>query len=62
MPDQDALINDPIVHEYIRHGYISALQHWDEIASQVRQSQATSGRAIPAIWGNQWGIPGASYH
>ena len=43
---------------YIRHGYISALQHWDDIASAVRQSQDYTGRKIPAIWGNQWGLPG----
>jgi hypothetical protein len=48
--DQDELIRDPIIHEFIRHGYISALQHWDDIASAVRQSQQYTGRKIPAIW------------
>jgi hypothetical protein len=48
--DQDELIQDPIIHEFIRHGYISALQHWDDIASAVRQSQQYTGRKIPAIW------------
>jgi hypothetical protein len=48
--DQDELIRDPIIHEFIRHGYISALQHWDDVASAVRQSQEYTGRKIPAIW------------
>jgi hypothetical protein len=56
--DPDALLKDPVIHEFIRHGYISALQHWDDIASAVRQSQNHTGRKIPAIWGNQWGLPG----
>ena len=56
--DPDTLIRDPIMHEFIRHGYISALKHWDDVASAVRQSQAYTARKIPAIWGNQWGLPG----
>ena len=55
---QDALVTDPVIHEYIRHGYISALQHWDDISSAVRQSQNHTARKVPAIWGNQWGLPG----
>ena len=45
-----ALLQDPVIHEYIRHGYISALQHWDDICAQVRQSQNHTGRKTPAIW------------
>ena len=53
------VIADPVVHEFIRHGYISALANWDDVASAVRRTgQADGARKIPAVWGNQWGLPG----
>jgi hypothetical protein len=54
-----ALITDPVIHEFIRHGYISALSNWDDIASTVRRTGQDGGRRpVPAVWGNQWGLPG----
>lgn len=69
--DSDFLVREPVLHEYIRHGFISALQNWDDIAASVRSSQQPepwlntsahdlSGgkRAMAAIWGNQYGLSG----
>ena len=40
-------------------GYISALSNWDDVASAVRRTgQADGRRKVPAVWGNQWGLPG----
>lgn len=66
----DYLVTEPLLHEYIRHGYISALQNWDDIATSIRGSQAepwrndssstvgAAARPMPGVWGNQWGLPG----
>ena len=54
--DADHLVREPVLHEFIRHGYISALQNWDDIAASVRSSQHE--RRFPAIWGNQYGLSG----
>jgi hypothetical protein len=60
----EALLHDPVVHEFIRNGYLSALQNWDDVAAAVRRA----GRAIStgenrsvattAVLGNQWGLVG----
>ena len=55
----DFYVTEPVLHEYIRHGYISALKNWDDIAASVRRSQretldGTPKRAMPAVWGNLW--------
>jgi hypothetical protein len=67
--DPDYLAAEPVLHEFIRHGYISALQNWDDVAASVRSSpqpklwtngsaRAGPTRAMSAVWGNQYGLAG----
>ena len=57
--DTDVFVTEPVLHEYIRHGFISALANWDDVASAVRRTgQDTGNRKVPAVLGNQWGLPG----
>ena len=60
------MIQDPVIHEFIRHAYISALSNWDDIAAAVRRtahsrreltgSGNVSAKPVLGVWGNQWGM------
>jgi hypothetical protein len=60
--DNAVLIQDPVIHEYMRHGYISALSNWDDLAAAIRRAGQTreltsSGtvikKPVPGVWGRQ---------
>eukprot|EP01050_Picozoa_sp_SAG11_P003699 SAG11_NODE_216_length_12231_cov_10.404385_4_plen_1663_part_00 len=59
------LIQDVVLHEFIRHGFISALSNWDDIAAAVRRagrrreltaSGKVTTKPVLGVWGNQWGM------
>ncbi len=56
--DSEALIRDPIVHEYIRFQHKSMLDAWIGMADRARREALRLGREVPALYGNQAGCAG----
>ena len=56
--DADALIRDPIIHEYIRFQYTAMLDAWRDLAGKAKGEAIRLGRASPALYGNQAGCAG----
>ena len=56
--DPEALIRDPIVHEYIRFQYRAMLDIWRRFAAAAKREARHLGRPEPALYGNQAGVAG----
>jgi len=56
--DAEALIRDPLVHEYIRFQYRSMLDAWIGMADRAKREALRLGREVPALYGNQAGCAG----
>ncbi len=56
--DPEALIRDPIIHEFIRFQYRSMLNAWIDMADGARREALRLGRKAPALYGNQGGCAG----
>lgn len=56
--DPEALIMDPVIHEYIRFQYRSMLDVWVHMADRAKREALRLGRPVPALYGNQGGCAG----
>lgn len=56
--DPEALLRDPVIHEYVRFQYRSMFHRWVQFAEQSKRSARHFGRPVPATYGNQAGVAG----
>ncbi len=54
----DALIEDPLLREYIRFQYKAMIAAWEEMAGRAKREARRLGRAEPALYGNLAGCAG----
>ena len=54
--NNEQLIEDPIIHEYIRMHYIASIASVVDIHEQVKQTGFKAGRAVPVFYGNLAGM------
>ncbi len=55
---EPAMLEDPIVREWIRYQYVSQLGRWADIVRSIREKAIATQGADVAIYGNQWGAWG----
>ncbi|MBT4482997.1 MAG: hypothetical protein HOC71_04880 [Candidatus Latescibacteria bacterium] len=54
----EKLIEEPILHEYIRFQYRAHIIHWIDLVEKTKRAAVKYGRPVPALYGNQWGAQG----
>ena len=54
--NNEQLIEDPVIHEFIRMHYIASIASVVDIHEQVKQAGYKAGRAVPVFYGNLAGM------
>lgn len=53
--NNESLIEEPVIHEYIRYQYIAQMSAWIDCAEQSKLAASKRGAPIPVMYGHQSG-------